>query len=196
MRCDRDPAAFRTALRDTAQRYHRVAVVKYWHTCCDRCLASPPVWRVESKMTLADVTSAHGMSLQGSIRMLKSLPNDGNADMTNAIHTLTRSVVYATADTPAHVIEFTKFLSKLYNTTCRLDNGTVMHILTTDSPPFRVNLQGMLFVRESDLREERKLENMINKLCQQTLQNLDCIHMSPTCSTYTEAWQRRSERCT
>ena len=46
----------------------------------------------ERKMSLADVTSAHGMSLQGSIRMLKSLPNDGNADMTSAIDTLARSV--------------------------------------------------------------------------------------------------------
>ena len=90
MPCDRDPAAFRYALLDTAQRYHRVAVVKYWHTCCDRCLASPPVLCVESKMTLADVTFAHGMSLQGSIKMLRSLPNDGNADMTTAIDTLTR----------------------------------------------------------------------------------------------------------
>ena len=151
--CDRDPAAFRDALRDTAQRYHRVAVVKYWHTCCDRCLASPPVLCVESKMTLADVTFAHGMSLQGSIKMLRSLPNDGNADMTTAIDTLTRSVAYATADTPAHIIEFTKSLSQLYNTTCRLDNGTVIHILTTNSTPFRVGLQGMVFVRESDLRE-------------------------------------------
>ena len=41
--CDRDPAAFRDALRETATRYHRVAIFKYWHTCCDRCLAQEPV---------------------------------------------------------------------------------------------------------------------------------------------------------
>jgi hypothetical protein len=34
----------------------------------------------------------------------------------------------------------------VYNTTCRLDNGSVIHVLTTDSAPFRVGLQGMVFV--------------------------------------------------
>ena len=77
--CDRDPAAFRDALRETATRYHRVAIFKYWHTCCDRCVAQKPVLCIDSKMTLADVTFAHGLSLQGSINMLRSFPQDGNA---------------------------------------------------------------------------------------------------------------------
>lgn len=156
--CDRDPVAFRDMLRETATRYHRVAIFKYWHTCCDRCLAQEPVLCIDSKMTLADVMFAHGLSLQGSISMLRSFPQDGNADVTRVLDTLTRSVVHATADTSAQITQFTKSLSELYNTTCRLDNGSVIHVLTTDSAPFRVGLQGMVFVRESDLRDTKPVE--------------------------------------
>ena len=75
--------------------------------------------------------------------------------MTRVLDTLTRSVVHANADTSAQITQFTKSLSELYNTTCRLDNGSVIHVLTTDSAPFRVGLQGMVFVRESDLRDTK-----------------------------------------
>lgn len=153
MACVRNPAAFRDAMYDASRRYHRINVFKYWNTCCDRCLASSPVLCVKSDMTLADVMKAHGMSLQGTINMLQSLHNDNDKDMVDTIETLKRSVAYATIDTPTHVIEFTKSLSQLYNTTCTLDNGTVIHIMTTDSTPFRVGLQGMLCVRDSDLRK-------------------------------------------
>lgn len=153
--CGRDPAAFHDALRETARRYYRVAVVKYWNTCCYHCLDSNPVFSVDSKLSLAEVTFAHGLSLQGSIKMIKSLPDD-NKDTDTVVHTLTRAVRYATDDTPAQVIQFSRTLSELYNNTCRLDNGSVIHILTTDTPPFRVGLQGMLLVRDADRRPRKQ----------------------------------------
>lgn len=155
MACVRDLAAFRDAMYDASQRYRHINIVKYWNTCCDRCLASSPVLCVKSDMTLADVMRAHGMSLQGTINILRSLQNNDN-DITDTIERLKHSVAYATSDTPTHVIEFTKSLSQLYNTTCTLDNGAVIQTVTTDSTPFRVGLQGLVFVRDSDLRKQNE----------------------------------------
>lgn len=101
------------APRDRHTLPRRRHIFKYWHTCCDRCLAQEPVLCIDSNMTLADVTFAHG--LRGSINML--------ADVTRVLDALTRSVVHANADTSAQITQFTKSLSELYNTT------------STSSPP-------------------------------------------------------------
>lgn len=148
-----DPNAFRVALAQASQRYHKVMIVKYWNTCCASCSAATPVLRLDSNMNLSEVTLAHGLSLQGVVKMIQSLGQNDNPEIVAIIATLTRSIAYTTRDTPKRVRELSTKLSQLYNTIVSIDNGSVIEITTVDSSPLRVVLQGMLLVNDCDLRQ-------------------------------------------
>jgi hypothetical protein len=51
-------------LEALAAQYKRVCIFKFFNTCCDKCLAKPPVFLVVADLDYEDVVMAHGLSLQ------------------------------------------------------------------------------------------------------------------------------------
>lgn len=61
--------------------------------------------------------------------------NDG-AEAESLLITLRNNVRYETTETSSAVKEFAEKLSNVYNATCRMDNGSVMHIVSGDKKYF------------------------------------------------------------
>ena len=94
-----------------------------------------------------------GLSLCGRLRLAENMLRGNNgAEAESLLITLRENVRYDTTETSSAVKKFAEKLSNVYNATCRMDNGSLLHIVSGDDKVFSVNLQGFIVVSEDDAR--------------------------------------------
>ena len=153
MTCDRDATKFYDKVREAGRVYKRVNIVKHWNVCCEKCLSRPTIFIIVADLSNENVKEAHGLSLTGSVHLTERiLRGNDTADAKDFLNTLRKVVRYETATTSSAVKEFAIKLSNVYNATSRMDNGSVIHIASTDGILFAVNLQAIVVVHEEDVR--------------------------------------------